>query len=498
MKHKTLRLFWYLLVVTAIFILWSGFRPADADNPYLSVDEYSLPSLERTHLLTIGIHDVFRGLKTWTDKEIVKKGQFWADTNTTNPIFDNGSKPIGAVFIVRIQGAISPGTASFFKNSVSKAAESGAQALVLQLDTPGGLAESMRSMVKDILNAPIPIIVYVSPSGARAASAGVMVTMAADVAAMAPGTNIGAAHPVHTGGQDIDGNMADKVINDMVAFLQGIAKERGRNVGWAKQAIEKSVSITASEAVRINVVDMQADNLDDLLQKIDGMEIRRGGLDVRLHTAGSPWVLLEETLRDRILRVLSDPNIAYILMMIGLAGLYFELSNPGMILPGVVGGISLILAFYSFQTLPVNYAGVLLIIIGLILFIMEIKITSYGLLSIGGLISLTLGSLMLFDSPGEYVRISLSVMIPVLIVVGGFFVIVTTLVIKAHAGQATTGLDGMVGLKGPVKEWNGNNGKVLVHGEWWQAVSGEELQPGDMIEVVRVDGLQLTVKKASI
>ncbi|MEE9436617.1 MAG: nodulation protein NfeD, partial [Candidatus Adiutricales bacterium] len=306
------------------------------------------------------------------------------------------------VYVMRLEGIISPATAGFLETSIEKAHEAGAQALLIEIDTPGGLAQSMRTMVKAILNAPLPIIIYVYPPGAQAASAGVMITMAADVAAMAPGTNIGAAHPVTAEGKDIQGEMAKKVVNDMVALIQGIATERGRNIEWAKKAVTESVSATAAEAVEIKVVDMMATGRTDLLKKVDGRRIKREGLDVTLRTADIEVVEIEESLRDRILKTLANPNIAYILMMLGLAGLYFELSNPGAILPGVLGGLFLILAFYAFQTLPVNFAGVLLIILGIIFFILEMKVTSYGMLSLGGLLSLTLGSLMLFKSPADY------------------------------------------------------------------------------------------------
>ena len=399
------------------------------------------------------------------------------------------------IYFIEVNGAISPGTAGFVSSSLKKATEEKAQALLIAIDTPGGLAQSMRTMVKDIMNAPLPVIIYVSPTGAQAASAGVMITMSADVAAMAPGTNIGAAHPVGGGGQDIPDEMGRKVLNDMVAFAQGIAKERGRNSAWVKKAVEQSVSITAHEAVELKVVDLIANDRADLLNKINGRNIKRPGLDVTLETARAPLVHLEESLRDSILRVLADPNIAYILMMIGLAGLYFELSHPGAILPGVLGGLSLILAFYSFQTLPVNYAGLLLILLAIVLFILEIKVTSYGMLTISGLVSLTLGSIMLFRTPEDYMGVSLSVMIPVLVTVGGFFVIVTLLVLKAHTGPSPSGESGLIGLKGPVKVWHDGRGKVLVHGEWWHAVGEPDLEVGDEIEVSAVEGMKLVVKK---
>lgn len=401
----------------------------------------------------------------------------------------------GPVYLVRLEGAISPGTSGFLENSIKKASDEGAQALIIELDTPGGLASSMRVMVKSIMNAPMPIVIYVAPSGGQAASAGVMITISADIAVMAPGTNIGAAHPVSTGGQDIPEEMEKKVVNDMVAFAQGIAQEKGRNAGWVKKAIERSVSITAKEAVELNVVDFIAEDRNDLLQKINGKVVKRGSTQWTLDTSEVKLVILEETMRDKILSTLADPNIAYILMMIGLAGLYFELSHPGVVLPGVVGGICLILAFYSFHTLPVNYAGVMLILLGIILFILEMKIASYGMLSVGGLLSLTLGSLMLFESPEDYVRVSYSVLIPVLTTVGGFFVFVAALVVKSHVKESPTGYSGLVGLIGPVKQWEGLKGRVIVHGEWWFAESDEQLKPGDQVIVVDVDNMLLKVKR---
>lgn len=408
---------------------------------------------------------------------------------------DIESSSSNSIYIIRIEGAISPGTSGYLTSSIAKAQEEGAKAFIVELDTPGGLAQSMRSMVKVIMNAPMPVIVYVSPSGAQAASAGVMVTMAADVAVMAPGTNIGAAHPVAAGGKDIPEEMEKKVLNDMVAFAQGIAQERGRNAGWVKKAVERSVSITASEAVELKVVDMTAESRADLLNKIDGMEIKRGSLTFKINSKNAKIVEIEETFRDRILRTLADPNIAYILMMLGLAGLYFELSHPGTILPGVVGGICLILAFYSFQTLPVNYAGILLIFLGIILFILEMKVTSFGMLTVGGLISLTLGSLMLFKTPEEYMRVSMKVMIPVLVTVAGFFITITWLVVKAHVVTTATGFDGLLGLTGPVKEWSEGRGKVIVHGEWWHAYAEDEIKTGDQVEVIEVNGMHLFVRK---
>lgn len=397
------------------------------------------------------------------------------------------------VMIMDVAGAINPATATFLERGLEEAEDQEAALVIVRLDTPGGLASSMKSMVKAIMNSPIPVVVYVAPRGAGAASAGVMVTVAGHVAAMAPGTNIGAAHPVSAGGRDIEKTMSEKVVNDMASYGRSIAQERGRNAEWVEKAIRESVSITAEEAVKKNVVDLEAADIDNLLNMIDGKEITLRQGKVTLKTKDLEKRYLEPGVRDRVLRVISDPNIAYILMMIGLAGLYFELSNPGGIFPGVIGAISLILAFYSFQTLPVNYAGLLLIALAVVLFVAEIMVSSYGLLSLGGLISLALGSVMLFEDVG----VSLRLMAPTIVLIGAFFVIVSTLAYRAYRSKPRTGVEGLIGRKGLVKQSIDPEGVVFVHGEIWRAVSEEKMEPGDKIQVEGVDGLVLKVKRLS-
>jgi len=394
--------------------------------------------------------------------------------------------------IIKLEGAINPGSAGYVVRGIKHANDMGAYLIVIQMDTPGGLANSMRQIIKAMLNSNIPVVVYVAPSGAGAASAGAIVTISAHIAAMAPGTNIGAAHPVGLGGKDINKTMSEKVVNDMASYARGIAKEKHRNADWIEKAIRESVSITAEEALKKHVIDIIANNINDLFNKINGkVVVLANGTEVLLKTKGLQEVYYKPNMRDRILRTISDPNIAYILMMIGLTGLYFELAHPGAILPGVLGAISLILAFYAFHTLPVNYAGLMLIALAIILFILEVKITSYGLLSIGGVVSLLLGSMMMFDD----IRVSLKVMMPTVAMFAGFFLVITYLAIKAYRVRPKTGAEALIGEKGIVQEWEKGQGVVFVHGEYWNAISDEELGPGDRVEVKDIKGLTLNVKK---
>jgi len=399
----------------------------------------------------------------------------------------------GEVRIIELEGPINPGAAAFLTRGLEDAEKQGVELIIIRLDTPGGLVPSMRTMVKGIMNSAVPVVVYVSPKGAGAASAGVMITVSAHVAAMAPGTNIGAAHPVGAGGKDIDKDMSEKVVNDMASYGRGIAQDKGKNADWVEKAIRESVSITAEEALEKKVIDLVAGDVDELLKLLDGREVELKQGKVTLKTKGLVKTTYEPGFRDAVLRIISDPNIAYILMMIGLAGLYFELSHPGAIFPGVIGAISLILAFYSFQTLPVNYAGLLLIALAVIFFIAEIKVASYGILSLGGIVSLTLGSIMLFEDVG----VSLRLMAPTIVLIGGFFVIVSTLAFRAYRAKPQSGVEGLIGEVGVVQKPIDPEGLVFVHGEYWRAVSSEKLEPGEMVAVEEVTGLLLKVKKAS-
>jgi membrane-bound serine protease (ClpP class) len=408
--------------------------------------------------------------------------------------------PGKSIPVVTLAGSINPAVAEFVVRQIAKAEKENAPALVIQLDTPGGLDTSMRTIVQGLLNAQIPVVVFVSPSGARAASAGVLIVLAADVAAMAPGTNIGAASPVNIGGKDIEKTMARKVENDMVAYVRSIAAQRERNADWAASAVLKSESLPAEKALELKVIDLLAKDLPDLLQKIDGLQVNTGKQPKVLRTKGTPTTYVQEGFRDRVLKTISDPNIAYLLMMLGTMGIFFELINPGNIFPGVVGGISLILAFFALQTLPVNYAGMLLILLAIIFFIAEVKVVSHGLLSIGGVISLTLGSLFLFRTADSHLGVALGVLVPVVIIVSGFFLAVASLAIRAYQRKPQTGDQGILGEVGRVRQPIRPEapGKVFVHGEIWNARSLEILETGEIVEVVGIDHLLLTVKKKAL
>ncbi len=399
------------------------------------------------------------------------------------------------VVVAKVDGIVNPVMSEFLSKGIEEATQQGAEAFIIELDTPGGLDLAMRDIVKTILSSEIPVVVYVSPGGARAASAGVFITIAAHVAAMAPGTNIGAAHPVAVGGGKMDETMVKKVENDAVAYIRGIAEKKGKNADWAEKAVRESVSISAEEALKLNVIDIVSPSLEKLLSDINNRKVELITGEKVLNTENVEIKPMEMGWRHRILDAISNPNVAYILMMIGLAGLYFELSNPGAIVPGVIGGICLILAFYAFQTLPINYAGVLLILLAIVLFIMEIAVVSYGLLSVAGIISLTLGSLMLIDSPAPYMRVSLSVIAPTVILVSAVFILAISFAVKAALSKPISGEEGLIGEIGVAETPISPEGRVFIHGEIWKAESDLPINKKEKVEVVKVEGLMVKVKK---
>jgi membrane-bound serine protease (ClpP class) len=403
------------------------------------------------------------------------------------------------VLVARLDGTINPAAADYLHRSIERAAEEGAECIVITLNTPGGLLKSTRVIVSDVLESPVPVVVYVAPSGSQSASAGVFITMAAHIAAMAPATNIGAAHPVTLQGQQ-DSIMNEKATNDAAAFIRTIAEKRHRNLAWAEEAVRKSLSITETEALQKNVVDLIAKNMTELLDVIDGRTVQLSSGSVVLHTLGATVETIEMGWSEKLLDILSDPNIAYILFMLGVYGLLFELYNPGSILPGVVGVISLILAFYSLHTLPINYAGLALIIFAVILFIAEIKVTSYGLLTVSGVISLFLGSMMLIrsDSSLEFIEISWSAIIGVAVTTVLFFLFILGFGLKAQRLKPATGSEGIIGETGKALTDLNPMGTVLVHGETWNAesTSGFIVQ-GSAVKVVSIRNLTLGIERIS-
>ncbi len=405
-----------------------------------------------------------------------------------------GSAADPFVLVATYDGVINPVAAEYLHDALATAQDTNAQALIVKLNTPGGLDTSMRLIIKDITSAMVPVIVYVSPSSGRAASAGVFITMAAHVAAMAPGTNIGAAHPVAMGGDKMDEEMKTKAENDSAAYIKSIAEQRKRNASWAEEAVRKSVSVTAQEAVKLNVVDLVAENVPALLKQMNGRRIALQNGQVSLQTSLVAVREFPMGLRLEFLKALSDPNIAYLLMTIGTIGIIAELYNPGALLPGIVGAISLILAFYSFQSLPVNYAGMLLFLLGIVFFILEANIVSYGLLGIGGVISMLLGSVMLIKTDVEFLQISWSVIVPVVALVALFSLFVVGMGVRAMRRPTVTGREELIGLVGTVKTALTPHGQVAVRGELWEAMSEQPLQPGDEAEVTGIDGLRLRVK----
>jgi len=409
------------------------------------------------------------------------------------PLFSQEQKK--DVRVITVNGVINPASAEYIGKSIKRANELKSEALVLELDTPGGLDTSMRDIVKNIIGSEVPVIVYVSPSGARAASAGVFITLAAHVAAMSPGTNIGSAHPVGVG-EKMDKVMSEKVTNDAAAYIKSLAERTGRNAKWAEDAVRKSVSATEAEALKERIIDLVSKDLNALLSAIDGKKVKTVMGEKVLKTANVNVVREEMSLRHKILNFITDPNVAYMLMLLGFYGLFFELTNPGAVFPGVLGGIFLILAFYAFQTLPVNYAGLLLIILAIILFILEIKIVSHGVLTIGGVISMLLGSLMLFESPGPFMKLSLALILPAVIMTALFFTIVLGLAYKAHKRRPVTGSEGLVGLEGLANtDVTKEGGRVSLHGEIWSAYSDEPVSKGEKIVVESVSGLRVKVRR---
>jgi membrane-bound serine protease (ClpP class) len=416
----------------------------------------------------------------------------------TAPPVASVTAPSGTVLLLVVDGMINPASADYIREGIAAASAQGAAAVIVQLDTPGGLLESAKLIVKEMLGAAVPVIVYVAPSGAGATSAGVFVTMAANLAAMAPGTNIGAAHPVGGQGEDIGGDMREKVENFTASLGRTIAQQRGRNVEWAEKAVRDSVSVTEREAVKLKIVDFVADNLDDLLAKANGRTVDVRGQKVVLNTAGATVQRTEMRWRQRLIDLLANPNVAYLLMMAGLLGLYVEFTSPGVVFPGVAGAICLLLAAAALQVLPINYTGLALIGLGMAMLAAEAFLPSFGLVGVGGIVAFVLGSLLLFDTPDSTLRVARGLIAAAALTLGTFTLVVGWLVVRAQRRRSSVGAEGMVGKRGQVRRVlePGCKVKVFVHGEYWDAETDEPLAVGDDVEVAALSGLRMRVRRA--
>jgi membrane-bound serine protease (ClpP class) len=406
-----------------------------------------------------------------------------------------------AVLKITVDAPIHPVTSEYIRAAIDRADKENASLLIMTLNTPGGLDTSMREIIEKILSAKTPIAAFVSPSGGRSASAGFFIGIACDLFIMAPGTNTGAAHPVGVSitGQSMDKTMEDKVTNDAASYIKTLAEKRGRNVKMAEDAVRKSLSYTEKEALQGGLIDLIAKNDQDIIEAFDQKTIRRfKGESQVLHLKNEPVVDVPMSSRQKFLLTISNPNLAYILLMLGLLGLYFEFANPGAILPGVLGGISLLLAIFAFQILPINYVGLILILLAIGMFVLEVKVHSYGVLSIGGITAMVIGSMMLVKAPIPELKPSLKIIIPVALGISLILIFLVTLVIRAHMRKATTGKEGLIGEIGAALTDLAPEGRVFVHGEYWQAEADAPVPKGSPIKVIQVlSHLKLRVTKAN-
>jgi len=413
-------------------------------------------------------------------------------TTATAPTTAPVSAAPKQIRVLTVQGVIGPMVANYLAQQIRTAERHSVECIIVQLDTPGGLLDSTHDITKAILGSDVPVVVYVSPEGARAASAGTFIVLASHVAAMSPTTHIGAAHPVGVQGEDI----GEKIVNDSVAYIRVLAEQHGRNADWAEKAVRESVSLPASDALKEGVIDLIAGGLGDLTAKLDGMQVKVLGEVRVLHTHSVEYQFAKMSWVQSLFQILGHPNIAYILLMLGIWGLYFELANPGMVLPGVVGGLCLILGLLALSVLPINLAGVLLILLAVILFVAELMTPTSGVLTIGGIIAFVLGSFLMFDE-SPYGRVPWSMIITCSGMTALFMALVMHLVLKAHHGQVVSGVRRLIGESGQAQSLLDPDGVVLIHGEQWSARSQSgRIESGETIEVQAVEGLKLKVRKS--
>ncbi len=396
---------------------------------------------------------------------------------------------------IDLEDTIQPVSAGYVKDGLNHAKDVNARAVILRLNTPGGLVDSMREIVEAILSSPVPVITWVGPNGARAASAGFFILLAGDLAVMAPGTSTGAAHPVSLTGQKIDDVMEKKIVNDAAAYIRSYVSKRGRNAQLAELGVTESRSFTAEEALKENLIDAVVSDVPGIIERFKGKQVRR--LDDRTATLdlrGATVDVFEMTVRQKILSRVMDPNLAFVLALLGLLGLYVEMTHPGLILPGVIGGISLVVALFAFNLLPVNWTGAILILLAIGLFVLEATVASHGILALGGIVAMVFGALMLVQGPIPQLRIQLATTVAVAVPLAIITVFLVRLVYLSHKKKSITGPEGMIGEVGVAKTDIQNEGKVLVHGEYWTASSARPIPAGSKVRVVKVQGLKLEVE----